>query len=84
MEALAPPPLTAHRSVMRKPSHNTPTVDLDRQRPTDAELDAAAQIRPEDIQRAVELWDLYSGMPGLLDAVPEGDEATNLDGQAAA
>jgi hypothetical protein len=47
---------------------------LERRRPSDEELDEAARITPEDIERAMEMWDRDSGMPGLLDAEPVGDD----------
>ena len=46
----------------------TEPPNLERQRPTDEELEAEAVITPEDIDRAIEAWDRYSGLPGLLDA----------------
>ena len=51
-------------------------IDTERVYPTDAELEAEAIITPDDVARAVEMWDRYSGMPGLLDAEPCDGELT--------
>jgi hypothetical protein len=43
-------------------------IDTERQRPTDADLEAESRITDEDIARAIAVWDRDSGVPGLLDA----------------
>jgi hypothetical protein len=47
-----------------------------RARPSDDELDRLAEVKPADIDRAVDLWDLAqqsagTGLEGLLDAKEE-------------
>jgi hypothetical protein len=54
---------------------DVPTFDAE----TEAELDAAAEITPEDIQRAQETWREVAprNARGLLDAEPaDNDDAT--------
>lgn len=49
---------------------------LQRRKPTDAELEAAAQVTPADIDAAVAAFDQHAppNAKGLLDANPEGEK----------